>query len=73
MPFDPKSKDVAQLRKRQHASQWGKYECEICLNSEKKPQVLNGLIEWENHKKSRSHRHNVKRQKKALEKKNKKE
>ncbi|ORX59109.1 tRNA isopentenyltransferase [Piromyces finnis] len=69
MPLDPKSKDTAQLRKRQHASQWEKYECDVCLNSEKKPRILNGLIEWENHKNSRSHRQNVKRQRKSQMKK----
>jgi tRNA dimethylallyltransferase len=68
MPVDPHSDDVAQLRKRQHSSQWEKYECDVCRNSDKKPRLLNGLVEWERHKKSRSHRMNVKRQRKIKEK-----
>jgi len=85
MPVDPRhshgsnSNDVAQLRKRQHAGPWEKYECEVCsvivddgngtgTGKKKKPRILNGLVEWEQHKKSRLHRQNVKRQRKAKEK-----
>ncbi|ORX78215.1 tRNA isopentenyltransferase [Anaeromyces robustus] len=68
MPIDINSKDTAQIRKRQHSNQWEKYECDVCINSEKGPRILNGLVEWERHKKSRTHRMNVKKQKRAKEK-----